>query len=307
MPTRTPAAEVDVDTDLARALLRDQHPDLARLPLTLVEAGWDNTMVRIGDEWVMRLPRRALAAGLTAHEQRWLPDLAPRLPLPVPAPVRTGRPGHGYPWNWSVLPWLPGEPADLAPLDPAAATVLSGFLRSLHQPAPAQAPRNPFRGVPLEHRSSLVGERLRRLHGRHPAVDERILALWQAALTAAPAERTGWIHGDLHARNVLVVDGAISAVIDWGDVCAGDPATDLASVWMLLEDPGARQTARDDYPADPATWRRARGWAVSFGAVLLETGLADNPRNAALGERILRRLARDGEARPCPTRRWPGR
>ncbi len=292
-PTRTPAAEVRVDTGLARALLRDQHPDLAEKPLTALAAGWDNAMFRIGERWLMRLPRRALAAGLTVHEQRWLPELAPRLPLPVSVPLRTGAPGQGYPWNWSVLRWLPGEAADLTPPARTAAAALAGFLAHLHQPAPLEAPHNPYRGVPLAQRRTVVDERLRRLQARHPAVDDTIMELWQAALDATPARSSGWIHGDLHARNVLVADGAISAVIDWGDICAGDPATDLAAAWMLFDDAAARRAVQEHYPADPDTWRRARGWAISFGSVLLETGLADNPRNAALGERTLRRLARD--------------
>src|ERR1700744_290868 len=110
-----PGADVDVTPDLARALLRDQHPDLAELPVVLVETGWDNAMLRLGDDLALRLPRRAVAAGLIETEQRWLPDLAPSLPLPVPVPVRTGKPALGYPYAWSVIPWFEGAPSDLAP------------------------------------------------------------------------------------------------------------------------------------------------------------------------------------------------
>jgi aminoglycoside phosphotransferase (APT) family kinase protein len=160
-----PAAEVDTPSGLVRRLLAEQHPDLAGLTLEPAAHGWDNVTYRLGDELAVRLPRRALGADLIGHEQRWLPALAPPLPLPVPVPVRLGRPGCGYPWAWSVVPWLPGRPAAVAPpADPLAAAVTLGeFLGALHTPAPADAPVNPYRGVPLETRDGTVRERLARL------------------------------------------------------------------------------------------------------------------------------------------------
>jgi aminoglycoside phosphotransferase (APT) family kinase protein len=138
----------------------------------------------------------------------------------------------------------------------------------------------------------VVADRLRRLAAATPLITGPVVAAWDAAL-AAPAEaRRCWIHGDLHARNVLVSGGVLTAVIDWGDVCAGDRATDLAAVWTLLDDREAREQAIRAYgEASEATWLRALGWAVSFGTVLLETGLADHPRHAAMGEDILRRIS----------------
>ena len=117
-----PAAEVDVSADLVRRLLADQHPDLARLPVEFLANGWDNELYRVGDGLVARLPRRALGAQIIKNEQRWLPGLAPRLPLPIPRPERTGAPACGYPYSWSVVPYLPGVPAATASsFDPAAA------------------------------------------------------------------------------------------------------------------------------------------------------------------------------------------
>ena len=138
VPAPTPPAEVDVSVSLVRELLAAQHPDLAGLPLQLLANGWDNVLFRLGSELVVRLPRRSLAAALVGHEQTWLPVLAPRLPLPIPAPVRVGQPALGYPWRWSVVPSFPGTtaleqlPGDLS----AAATTLGRFLRALHTPAP---------------------------------------------------------------------------------------------------------------------------------------------------------------------------
>jgi aminoglycoside phosphotransferase (APT) family kinase protein len=151
-----PAAEVSVSPALVRRLLEAQQPDLAHLPVRLMAYGWDNFMYRLGDELAVRLPRRAAAAGLIVHEQRWLPVVAPRLPLPVPAPVRAGRPALGYPWPWSIVPLLPGQlAAREPPADPArAAASLGRFLGALHVPAPPDAPANPLRGIPLAPRRS---------------------------------------------------------------------------------------------------------------------------------------------------------
>src|SRR5688572_10037949 len=160
-----PPAEVDVSPALVRALLEDQHADLADLSLTLIGEGWDNVMYRLGDEYSVRMPRREMAAPLVINEQTWLPQLALRLPIPVPAPVRIGVPALGYPWHWSVLPWIDGEMAESAPLrDPyEAATALGWFLRELNQPAPDGYPPNPYRGVPLATRHDATVDRIAQL------------------------------------------------------------------------------------------------------------------------------------------------
>jgi aminoglycoside phosphotransferase (APT) family kinase protein len=291
----TPAAEHDIDADLVRELLASQHPDLADQAIRAVDAGWDNAMFRLGEGLAVRLPRRAAAAQLVLNEQRWLPLLAARLPLPIPAPLRIGAPGCGYPWSWSIVPWLDGESADLAPPAPSQAGPLAGFLRALHQPAPAEAPANPVRGIPLQARAAVVEERLGRLSRLTGMVGPQVLAIWRGALDAPPERAPTWLHGDLHARNVLVRDGVISGVIDWGDITRGDRAADLASVWMLLEPAQARSAAISAYgDADPDLWRRAKGWAVLLAAALLDTGLVDHPRHAAMGEAAFRRLLADG-------------
>ncbi len=149
-----PAADVEVSAVLVRRLLADQHPDLARLPVEFLANGWDNELYQVGDGLVARLPRRALGAQIIKNEQRWLPGLAPRLPLPIPYPERTGVPGHGYPYSWSVVPYLPGVPAAQASsLDPAAAAAaVGGFLGALHVPAPADAGAGQRLGTELRDR-----------------------------------------------------------------------------------------------------------------------------------------------------------
>jgi aminoglycoside phosphotransferase (APT) family kinase protein len=290
----TPAAEWAIDAALVAGLLADQHPDLAHLPLRVVDAGWDNAMFRLGERWAVRLPRRAASAPLIAHEQAWLPLLAPQLTLPAPLPYRIGAPGRGYPWRWSVVPWLPGAPADQREPPAAQARPFAAFLRGLHAPAPADAPPNPFRGVPLGQRAGAVEQRMRRLEAKTELITPQVWRVWQDALGAPLDLPPTWLHGDLHPRNVLVEGDAISGVIDWGDITAGDCATDLAAIWMLFADPRARAEALAAYAElSEATMRRARGWALLFGVILLDSGLIDTPRHALIGERTLRRVAAD--------------
>ena len=288
----TPAAEFLLDSRFVAALLADQHPDLAHLPLQIVDAGWDNALFRLGEHLAVRLPRRTVAAPLIVHEQRWLPSLADRLTLPVPAPARIGIPARGYPWHWSVAPWLPGMPADQHTPDPAQAQPFAAFLRSLHVSAPADAPANPFRGVALSQRAEAVEARLHRLAGSTSLITPQIRQIWREAVQAPLDAPPTWLHGDLHPRNVLVEQGVITGIIDWGDITSGDCATDLAAIWMLFSTPDARQNALAAYVGlSEATLRRAQGWAVLFGVMLLASGLIDNPRNAAIGARTLQRVA----------------
>lgn len=287
----TPAAEIDVDAALARALLAAQHPDLAGLPITFLASGWDNAIFRLGEDLLLRLPRRAMAARLLAHEQRWLPTLKHRLPLAVPAAVRVGAPQDGYPWPWSVVPWLEGETADLDAPDADQGEALADFFRALHVAAPDDAPRNPLRGVPLAVRAQVFDERTARLAGKTDRVTDRVRAIWADALAAPDDAAPTWIQGDPHPRNVLVRDGRLSAVIDWGDMAQGDRASDLAAVWMLLPAAETRARAMAALPeVSAATWRRARGWAVLYGLMLLDAGLVDDPRMAAIGAATLTRL-----------------
>jgi aminoglycoside phosphotransferase (APT) family kinase protein len=289
---RGPTAELTIDVDLVRRLLLEQHPDLAHLPLTQTGEGWDNAVFRLGDDLAIRLPRRPATVALMENEQRWLPELAPRLPLPVPAPVRIGRPGSGLPWTWSIVPWFPGTASFAAPpFDPrAAAIALGSFVRALHQPAPADAPHSPWRSIPLDARTVRMHEHLDELHDT--VNRERILALWdRLVVTPRWSGPPMWIHGDLHPGNLLNHHGTLSAVIDFGDVTCGDPATDLAVMWMLLP-PEHRQTLfaaagrNRSNPADDQMWHRARGWALSIGVAMVALGQHGNPM-AELGRKTI--------------------
>ncbi|MEV1013633.1 aminoglycoside phosphotransferase family protein [Micromonospora sp. NPDC049801] len=284
---RMPAAEIPVSVELVRGLLDQQHPDLADLPIEILANGWDNLVCRLGAELLVRLPRRAVAAELIAHEQRWLPELAGRLPLPVPAPVRVGQPTTRYPWSWSVVPFFPGRIVALSqPDDPwSAALTLGGFLNALHTPAPPEAPVNPLRGIPLVGRAPGV---LNGLAHVDPADRAAALGIWEVAV-AAPAWGGPplWLHGDLHPANILVDRGRLSAVIDFGDITSGDPATDLSVAWMLFTAEQRAALRREYGRADDATWERARGWALALSLVFL-THSQDNPLMRGIGERAFR-------------------
>jgi aminoglycoside phosphotransferase (APT) family kinase protein len=262
---------VEIDESLVRSLLREQHPDLAGLGMRAVTGGWDNQMWRLGEDLAVRLPRTPRAPSLLRTEQRWLPLLAPDLPLPVPIPVRVGEPSGRFPATWSVTRWVAGTPADHTPVaSEAAADSLACFLRALHHEAPADAPANPVRGGSLRLARDFDAW-LAAIRSAEMAAHAR--NIWEQAVAAPEWENPPvWLHADLHPANVVVSDGALSGIIDFGELCAGDPATDLAAAWVLLP-AGAAPRFFDAYAsADHATIQRARGWAVLRALVLIHIG-----------------------------------
>jgi aminoglycoside phosphotransferase (APT) family kinase protein len=294
MPAGKPEAEIEVDENLVRRLLESQHPELNHLPLAHLDSGWDNILFRLGTDYVVRVPRRLIAADLMRNEQIWLPKLAPVLPIDISAPIHPGEPTEFYPWHWSVLPWFAGRCADEVVTDENQAELMAEFLLALHRLAPQDAPTNPVRGVPIRVREANTLERMARVRAKTDLVTPAIEATWNAALSAPEANERRWLHGDLHAQNVLVTEnGELSAVIDWGDLNGGDVATDLAGFWALFDSADARATAVDAYRPDSDLLCRARGWAVVFGVVLVDSGLINSPRHAAAGRKILERLSAD--------------
>jgi aminoglycoside phosphotransferase (APT) family kinase protein len=255
--------------DLVQALLREQNPDLADLELRDVVGGWDNQQFRLGDELAVRMPRTERAPFLQRVEQKWLPELAERLPLPVPRPVRVGEPSELFGNTWTVVRWVEGEPADREPIARCeSADALGGFLAALHQPAPADAPVYPDRRVGGP---DAVERWLEVLDDRDLAGAAR--EIWLKAV-AAPKWRgePQWRHSDLHPANVVVRDGMLAGVIDFGDVSAGDPAIDLSAAWILLP-AGSADRFFDAYErADEADVARARGWAVMRALTLISIG-----------------------------------
>ncbi|MCT2594656.1 aminoglycoside phosphotransferase family protein [Streptomyces sp. N2-109] len=266
--------ELAIDAGLVRRLLAAQFPQWAELPLNEVRlSGMDNATFRLGEEMSVRLPRFPRWVGQVAREHRWLPWLAPQLPLPVSEPLGRGEPGEGYPFPWSVYRWLEGEAVSADGLaDPVrTATELAGFVAALQRIDPTGGPgpewSNAYRGVPMgDPRDSLATEarvrpKIAELEGM---VDtDAVTAVWEAAL-AAPAweDQPVWVHGDLATGNLLAVDGRLSAVIDFGTLAVGDPAVDLLPAWKFLPDE-ARGVFREAVGVDDATWARGRGWALA--------------------------------------------
>ncbi|MFB9687900.1 aminoglycoside phosphotransferase family protein [Amycolatopsis plumensis] len=268
-----------IDTALVRRLVGTQFPQWAGLPLTrYAPAGSDHVIHRLGDELSVRLPRHAGAIGQAAKEAEWLPRLAPHLPLAVPVPVAVGEPDFGYPWPWAVSRWLDGEVATVEALSGSheAAVELAGFLTALHRfdGETADLAVRPLAARDAATRTAIeeVGD----------AFDTSALTgLWDAALAApAWAGPPVWCHGDFHTGNLLTAGGRLSAVIDFGELGAGDPACDLMIAFTLMS-AGTRATFRTALGVDEATWTRGRGWALATGLTAYVAYAAVDPRVAA--------------------------
>ncbi|SFR67135.1 Predicted kinase, aminoglycoside phosphotransferase (APT) family [Agromyces sp. CF514] len=300
-----PEPDLHPDEALVVRLVAAQHPDLAG-PVRRETNGWDNVMFRLGDDLAVRMPRRELAVPLVLHEQRWLPGLAAGLPVPVPAPIRAGAPApeFGYDAPWSIVPWLPGSAAlgFSEPARDAAADALAEFVFALGAPAPADAPRNAFRGVPLAARDASVRARLA---GGRVADPEGVGRAWDRALSASVWQGPPcWLHGDLHPGNLLLHDdGSLAAVVDFGDLTSGDPATDLATAWLTFGRHGRERFERRvealmgagtgrGARIDAAKWERAQGWALVLATAMVDATDARSPLGR-LGARVLAEIVNE--------------
>jgi aminoglycoside phosphotransferase (APT) family kinase protein len=287
------ADEVDTDVSLVRRLLAAQFPQWADLPIEPVpSAGTDNAIYRLGDDMAVRLPRIQWAAGQPDKEHRWLPRLAPLLPVLIPVQLAKGIPAEGYPWTWSVQRWLGGENPTVDRIaDPdALASDLAQFVEALHRIDPTGGPPA-GRGVPLAMRDDPTRTAIAALEGM---VDtDATTAAWDAALqTPVWSGPSVWVHGDLAPGNLLLQGGRLAAVIDFAGVGVGDPACDLMVAWNLLP-ADARKVFRADLGVDDATWGRGRGWALSVALIQLPYYRETNPALAAGARHVLREVLAD--------------
>jgi aminoglycoside phosphotransferase (APT) family kinase protein len=275
------ADELDIDEALVQRLIAAQFPHWSSLPLERVaSSGTDNAMFRLGDELAVRLPRRQGAAEQIEKEHRWLPRVAP-LPLEIPAPIALGQPTRDYPWRWSVNRWLGGESAITATIDDerVAAIAIAGFITALQRIDPTGGPEpgshNFGRGVPLAKRDRYVRAALASLDGELDVA--LVAAAWERALEASEWTNAPlWIHGDLAPGNLLVRNGRITGVIDFGGLAVGDPACDLMVAWNFLKG-DARAAFKAALNPDEATWARGLGWALSMSVIALPYYLKTNP------------------------------
>ena len=268
--------DIEITADLVRDLLHEQHPDLAGLAVREVAGGWGNQMWRLGDELAVRMQRMDPTPELQFKERRWLPVLAPRLPLPVPTPVRSGEPSERFPKHWTVMTWVPGEPLDHGSISRGthAADTLAGFLRALHVAAPAEAPTATDRGAHPRDCTGGFENFLQAIAPGDIAADVRaVRAVWDDAVAAPAWEGPPvWVHGDLHPANVVVADGTLAGVVDFGELSIGDPASDLAAAWVLLPAGAAARFFAAYAETDEAAVRRARGMAVLKSLFLMLMG-----------------------------------
>lgn len=267
-----------IDVSLVQRLISTQFPQWADLPIKPVAVGgWDNRTFHLGEQMLVRLPSAKEYAMKVEKEQKWLPKLAPLLPLPIPAPLAMGEPGKGYPWRWSVYRWIEGEAAAFTQITDMNnfATRLAKFLIALQHIDTADAP------LPSPSNFSYIGglavyddETRRAIAILKNKIDSAAATqLWERALETTWQRAPVWVHGDISAGNLLVQKGKLSAVIDFGGLAIGDPACDLVIAWKFFQGK-SREAFRERLPLDIGTWDRARGWAL-WKALIVEGGLTD--------------------------------
>ena len=293
------ADQIYIDAALARRLLVEQFPQWADLPIKRVELdGWDNRTFRLGNDMAVRLPSAEAYAAQVDKEHRWLPRLAPLLPLPIPVPLAMGMPAESFPWHWSVYRWLDGEVATIGSIDdlPLFATTLGRFLDVLQHIDPADGPppgrHTFFRGGPLTTYDAQTRDTIAALHGKIDA--HAATAVWEAALAATWHDAPVWVHGDVAPSNLLVRKGQLSAVIDFGCSGVGDPACDLVIAWTVFSGE-SREEFRAALPLDAATWARGRGWALWKALITLAQHMNTNPIEAGKARRVIDEVLADHE------------
>ncbi|GAB2596063.1 aminoglycoside phosphotransferase family protein [Kribbella endophytica] len=293
---RMHADQAEIDELLVERLVASQFPEWAGLAVSAIpSSGTVNAMYRLGEELTVRLPLVEGGVSDIFTEYEWVPRLAPYLPVEVPLPVRLGEPGFGYPWAWSVNRWITGDvplAADLQTAAPVAGQLaldlarLVAAFRAVDLP---DAPRG-HRGGPLIQEDAETRDALAQLEG---AIDtSAAVAAWEAGLAVPQTEPDLWLHADLMPGNLLVREGRLAAVLDFGCVGTGDPACDLIPAWNLLPS-SARETFRAAVGADDSQWIRGRARALSMALIQLPYYRETNPVIAANAQHVIDEVLAD--------------
>ncbi len=290
--------KADITPELVSRLIATQFPQWAELPVRPVDAdGWDNATFRLGERMSVRLPSSPAYAEQAGKEHRWLPVLAPQLPLPIPEPLALGEPGCGFPRPWSVNRWIDGQTAEAGTVAslPEFAADLAGFLAALYQVDPSGGPRpgqhNFFRGGPPAYYDAETREALAALDGH---IDTVLAAeVWAAALASRWDGPPVWFHGDAQPGNLLLDPaGRLSAVIDFGTSGIGDPACDTTIAWTFFSGE-SRRVFKERLPVDEATWTRGRGWAIWKAMIVLVPALDTDPADAEFTKGVVASILAD--------------
>ena len=290
---------VEIDASLVRRLVAAQFPEWAHLPVEPVQfGGWDNKTFHLGREMSVRLPSAQGYAAQVEKEHRWLPRLAPLLPLPIPVPLAMGFPAEGYPWHWSVYKWLDGDVATIESIAELHefATTLAQFLTVLQSIDPAggppPGPHNFYRGGPLTVYDDQTRQAIAALGSEIDA--DAASTVWEAALNAIWRGSPVWVHGDVAVGNLLVKGGRLSGVIDFGCSAVGDPACDLVIAWTLLSGE-SREAFYAGVPVDGAAWARGRGWALWKALITLAEYIHTDLFKAREARRVIDEVLADHE------------
>lgn len=255
--------KINIDASLVHRLISSQFPQWADLSIKPVEfGGWDNRTFHLGEDMTVRLPSDEEYAPSVEKEQLWLPKLASLLPLPIPAPLALGMPTEEYPWHWSIYKWLDGDTAAKGHIKNLSkfAMDLAIFLVAFQKIDATSGPHNLYRGSSLlSIYDAETRESISRLKNKMDT--EAAIRVWDLALSSTWQNTPVWFHGDVAVGNMLVQNGELSAVIDFGSIGVGDPACDLAIAWTLFKGE-SRNAFRANLPLDDATWERGRGWAL---------------------------------------------
>jgi aminoglycoside phosphotransferase (APT) family kinase protein len=293
LPTHSPSDALKIDIPLVTHLIASQFPQWAHLPVSPVAlSGWDNRSFHLGTDMTVRLPGAEPYARAVNKEQTWLPRLAAHLPLPIPQPVALGEPDQHSPWRWSVYRWLNGEIATserISDLDRFAID-LAGFLRAPQKIATAGGPARKLRGGSLDLWNDQAEAVIDALASTVDAA--AVTSIWQSALAAPFTNQPVWYHGDIAAGNLLVQEGKLCAVIDFGGVGVGDPGCDMTIAWTLLG-PSSRQLFRETLGVEDAVWNRGRGWALWKAMIILAGIIETNAVEMASAEYAVDQLLAD--------------